>query len=94
MQDKTVDLCVGLVDDVSPNGKKYVGTASGYLASRDPEDSSRSSVYVAIEVEESFRLPSDNQIPVILISAGTGFAPMRSFIQGLFLSSSSLDLFS
>mmetsp|Transcript_58854 Transcript_58854/g.88797 ORF Transcript_58854/g.88797 Transcript_58854/m.88797 type:complete len:168 (+) Transcript_58854:10-513(+) len=31
--------------------------------------------------DESFDVPSDDSKPIILISAGTGFAPMRSFLQ-------------
>ena len=38
---------------------------------------------VFLEPNKRFRLPENRQTPVILISAGTGIAPYRSFLQQL-----------
>lgn len=75
-QDETADevhLTVALRRDA-----ERLGGASGFLTQRlregDPLD-----VYV---VENSaFRLPRDGDTPIILIGAGTGAAPYRSFLQ-------------
>ncbi|TAQ85754.1 hypothetical protein B7494_g5932 [Chlorociboria aeruginascens] len=56
----------------------YNGVASTYLASRRPGD--RISCFVR-RTNVGFRLPANPEIPVIMIAAGTGLAPMRAFIQ-------------
>jgi len=55
----------------------YHPTCSEYESSDEPTD-----VYGYIEkADENFRVPEDTDTPIILISAGTGFAPMRGFLQ-------------
>ncbi len=58
-------------------GRSHLGGASGYLTQRtgegDPLD-----IYIA--ENPSFRLPADD-VPVIMIGAGTGIAPFRAFLQ-------------
>ncbi len=58
-------------------GRNHLGGASGYLTQRtneaDPLD-----IYIA--ENPSFRLPADD-VPVIMIGAGTGIAPFRAFLQ-------------
>jgi len=56
----------------------FQGVASTYLASRQPGD--RISCFIR-STNIGFRLPSNPITPVIMISAGTGIAPMRAFIQ-------------
>lgn len=54
------------------------GTCSGFLA-----DSSKvgDKLKVFIETNEAFRLPENNEAPVIMIGPGTGVAPFRAFTQ-------------
>lgn len=60
------------------NGRKRTGACSSYLADRIEVDST---VSVFIEKNPSFKLPADKETPLILIGAGTGIAPYRSFLQ-------------
>lgn len=53
-----------------------VGVASGYLRTLTDDDS----VPVYISENDHFRLPADDA-PIIMIGAGTGVAPYRSFLQ-------------
>ena len=57
---------------------KRMGVASCYLAERVlPDDV----VPVYIQKNDHFRLPSDETTPIIMVGAGTGVAPYRSFMQ-------------
>jgi sulfite reductase (NADPH) flavoprotein alpha-component len=62
----------------SHKGRERAGFCSGYLADRIDLDSQ---VSVFIEKNPTFKLPEDEKTPVILIGAGTGIAPYRSFLQ-------------
>jgi sulfite reductase (NADPH) flavoprotein alpha-component len=53
------------------------GVASGYLAGRIDDDAT---VPVYIQSNDHFRLPDDD-VPVLMIGAGTGVAPYRAFMQ-------------
>ncbi len=59
-------------------GRRRGGACSTYLADRIEVDSQ---VSLFIEKNPSFKLPENEQTPVILIGAGTGVAPFRSFLQ-------------
>lgn len=59
-------------------GKIYLGGASGYLTHRIQEDDI---LKIFIVENNHFRLPTDNNIPIIMICAGTGIAPFRAFMQ-------------
>ena len=76
----TVQICVGVVEDTFDNGKNYQGVSSYYLKSFLGEKDSFAHVYIE-KADESFDVPADDNKTIILISAGTGFAPMRSFLQ-------------
>jgi len=62
----------------SYKGRERSGACSGYLADRINLDSQ---VSVFIEKNPAFKLPDDENTPVILIGAGTGVAPYRAFLQ-------------
>lgn len=60
------------------NNKYYTGGASGYLADQMQENEK---IKVFIENNPNFKLPINHKIPIIMIGAGTGIAPFRSFMQ-------------
>jgi sulfite reductase (NADPH) flavoprotein alpha-component len=62
----------------SHKGRERSGACSGYLADRIEIDST---VSVFIEKNPAFKLPENDETPVILVGAGTGVAPFRSFLQ-------------
>ena len=75
--EEEVHLTVGLVN-YEKNGQQRFGGASHYLANRVEEGQQ---VRVFVEHNDNFRLPSDNDTPVIMIGPGTGVAPFRAFMQ-------------
>jgi sulfite reductase (NADPH) flavoprotein alpha-component len=54
------------------------GVASGQLADRVGEDDT---LPVYIQSNPHFRLPADDDTPIVMIGAGTGVAPYRAFLQ-------------
>jgi sulfite reductase (NADPH) flavoprotein alpha-component len=62
----------------SKNGRERSGACSTYLADQIEPDSF---VSVFIEKNPSFKLPENEETPVILVGAGTGVAPYRAFLQ-------------
>ncbi|OUR63338.1 sulfite reductase [NADPH] flavoprotein, alpha-component [Colwellia sp. 39_35_sub15_T18] len=75
--EEEVHLTVGLVS-FDANGEPRTGGASSFLANRLEEGQK---VRVFVEHNDNFRLPSDNNTPVIMIGPGTGVAPFRAFMQ-------------
>ncbi|KAI9246372.1 cytochrome P450 [Sporodiniella umbellata] len=73
---KHAHLAVGVVDDVI-NNRHYPGLSSSYLKSAD-NMALRASLKSS---KNTFSLPKDSGVPLIMISAGTGFAPFRGFLQ-------------
>jgi len=64
-------------DSLSGRGR-HIGVASHYLSHLEPGDI----VHVAVKPShQSFHLPTDGNVPVLMFGAGTGLAPFRSFIQ-------------
>lgn len=72
-------LTVAVLDAPAWSGQgRYRGACSNYLASLAPG----AQVYAAVmKPNTPFRLPSDPQVPVIMIGAGTGIAPFRGFVE-------------
>ena len=54
-----------------------MGVATTYLDGLRPGDK----VQIAVRRSSAFHLPPDPSIPVVMIAAGSGIAPMRGFIQ-------------
>ena len=72
-----VHLCVARVD-IEHDKKKHSGSASGLLCSRLEEGDE---IEVFVEPNPHFRLPQNNDTPLIMIGPGTGIAPFRAFMQ-------------
>ena len=72
-----VHLTVGVVR-YDAYGQPHLGGASGFLAERLAEGDK---VKVFVEHNNNFRLPANDDTPVIMIGPGTGIAPFRAFLQ-------------
>lgn len=75
--EEEVHLTVGLVA-FNAFDSEHLGGCSGYLARRAEEGAS---VKVFVEHNDNFRLPSDDNTPMIMVGPGTGIAPFRAFLQ-------------
>jgi sulfite reductase (NADPH) flavoprotein alpha-component len=60
------------------HGRKREGVASTYLADRI--DSAKP-VPMFVHVAKGFRLPEENDKPIIMVGPGTGIAPFRAYLQ-------------
>ncbi|TMO47315.1 assimilatory sulfite reductase (NADPH) flavoprotein subunit [Pseudoalteromonas sp. S4389] len=72
-----VHLTVGLVA-FDAFGSEHLGGCSGYLARRAEEGCK---VKVFSEHNDNFRLPANDETPIIMVGPGTGIAPFRAFLQ-------------
>jgi len=72
-----VHITVGAVR-YDKNEREHEGVCSTYLADRLGEEQKLS---VKIKSNEGFRLPENNDAPLVMVGPGTGIAPFRSFIQ-------------
>ncbi len=74
-----VRITVGLVEGAAWSGSgEYRGMCSAYMAGLQPGDV----FYGYLRVPTPpFRLPADPETPVILVGPGTGFAPLRGFLE-------------
>jgi cytochrome P450 / NADPH-cytochrome P450 reductase len=75
-----VTLTVSVIDGpaISGRGDEFLGVASNYLANLRAGDK----VQVAVrQSNAAFHPPADPLTPLVLFCAGSGFAPMRGFIQ-------------
>jgi sulfite reductase (NADPH) flavoprotein alpha-component len=75
--EEEVHLTVGLVA-FDAFDSEHLGGCSGYLARRAEDGAS---VKVFVEHNDNFRLPSDDNTPMIMVGPGTGIAPFRAFLQ-------------
>ncbi len=78
---RRASLTVGVLQGPALSGQgNFHGTCSNYLASLREDDE----LFVKVKRPgPGFSLPDDDHTPVIMICAGTGIAPFRSFLQDL-----------
>jgi sulfite reductase (NADPH) flavoprotein alpha-component len=72
-----VHLTVGVVE-FEKGEESRQGGASSFLSHRLEEGAT---VKVFVEENNNFKLPADDNTPVIMIGPGTGIAPFRAFVQ-------------
>lgn len=72
-----VHLTVGVNNWENSNGETIPGIASNYI--KDLSEGDNINVY--LHSNDAFRMPQDSNTPIIMIGAGTGVAPFRSFVQ-------------
>ena len=75
-----VTLTLSVVDAPARSGRSepYLGVASTYIAGLRAGDK----VQMAVRSSSTaFHLPQDPTVPLVLICAGSGLAPMRGFLQ-------------
>ncbi len=75
--EEEVHLTVGVVS-YDENETTRFGGASGFLSQRLEEGGA---VKVFVEHNNNFRLPENDDTPVIMVGPGTGVAPFRAFMQ-------------
>jgi len=82
--DDEIHLTVGVLRHVSPVAyqnsyiREQLGGASGFLTQR-LKDEAELKIYLV--KNNTFRLPVNNSVPIVMIAAGTGIAPYRAFLQ-------------
>ncbi|KAI8078481.1 cytochrome P450 [Thamnidium elegans] len=77
IHNSTATIAVGVVTD-SINDKQYPGLASTYLSKLEMNAPVRASFKSS---KNTFGLPEDHKVPLILVAAGTGLAPFMGFLQ-------------
>jgi len=60
------------------HGRKREGVASTYVADRIDQSTP---VPMFVHVAKGFRLPEENDKPIIMVGPGTGIAPFRAYLQ-------------
>lgn len=75
--EEEVHLTVGVVSYEAGEETRF-GGASGFLSQRLEEGGT---VKVFVEHNNNFRLPANDETPVIMVGPGTGVAPFRAFMQ-------------
>ena len=75
-----VTLTLSVVDApaVSGRAEPFLGVASTYLAGLRPGDKVQLSVRAS---SAAFHPPADPTVPLVMVCAGSGLAPMRGFLQ-------------
>lgn len=73
----TLTISVVKAPALSGRDEDFMGVATTFLDGLRPGDK----VQMAIRPSGAFHLPPDPSVPVVMIAAGSGVAPMRGFIQ-------------
>jgi len=74
---ETVHLTIGSVR-YNSHGREHKGVCSTYLADLADDNSA---VRCFFSPNKVFRVPEDNDLPMIMVGPGTGIAPFRAFLQ-------------
>lgn len=72
---KSLDLLVAVVDYKTMLSQRRKGLCSNWLKSLQIGDE----IYAVIK-RGTFKMPKDDQTPIIMVGPGTGLAPFRSFL--------------
>lgn len=73
-----VHLLIGKSIYPDAEGEERVGVCSGYCIDRvEPGDT----LPIYVHQNPNFKLPEDEETPIIMVGAGTGVAPFRSFME-------------
>jgi len=73
-----VHLTVAIIR-YNTHGRDKTGLATGYLADHTVLDTNTLPVFFA--PSKHFKLPEDNNTPIIMVGPGTGIAPFRAFLE-------------
>ena len=73
----TLTVSVARAPALSRKDEEFMGVGSTYLDGLKPGDK----VQMAVRPSNAFHLPADQSVPVVMIAAGSGIAPMHGFIQ-------------
>ncbi len=76
--DDEIHLTVSTLRYETQSGDTRYGSASQFL---NQHIQSGDSLRIYVAKNNQFRLPENNQTPIIMIGAGTGIAPFRAFLQ-------------
>jgi sulfite reductase (NADPH) flavoprotein alpha-component len=76
--DDEIHLTVSTLRYETQSGDTRYGSASQFL---NQHIQSGDSLRIYVAENNQFRLPENNQTPIIMIGAGTGIAPFRAFLQ-------------